>query len=78
MKLVYDPRYNIAYLGLREKTAEVETIQISGELNVDMTPDGKIYGIEMLNANQQLMAQNEGDFIFVNEALGKKQHISFK
>ena len=32
MKLSYDPRYNIAYIRLREKAAEVETIRVSDEL----------------------------------------------
>ena len=56
MKLSYDPRYNIAYIRLREKTAEVETIRVSDELNVDLAPDGTVYGIELLNANEQLRA----------------------
>jgi len=56
MKLSYDARYNVAYIYLREKTTEVETIQISDELNVDLAPDGKIFGIELLNANEQLQA----------------------
>ena len=38
MKLTYDPRYNIAYLQLYEKTARVETLHISGELNIDLVP----------------------------------------
>lgn len=54
MKLNYDPRYDIAYLRLRQKTTEIETIQISDELNIDLSPDGKVYGIEFLNANEQL------------------------
>ena len=40
MKLTYDPRYNIAYIRLHEKKAEVETIRVSDELNVDIAPDG--------------------------------------
>ena len=32
MKLTYDPRYNVAYLRLHHKTAEVETIRVSDEL----------------------------------------------
>lgn len=58
MQLTYDPRHNIAYLRLREKTTEVETIRISDALNVDVAPDGTVYGIELLNANEQLQ---EGD-----------------
>ena len=29
VRLIYDPRYNIAYLALQEKTAEVEMIRVS-------------------------------------------------
>jgi len=54
MRLTYDPRYDIAYVRFQEKQAEVETIQISDELVVDMAPDGTVYGIELLNANEQL------------------------
>lgn len=75
MKLTYDPRRNIAYLRLHEKTAEVETIRVSDELNVDMAPDGTVYGIELLNANQQLRAGDDGRLVVVNEALGARQEI---
>ena len=75
MKITYDPRYNIAYICLQEKTAQVETIQVSEEMNVDITPDGTIYGIELLNANRQLTADNQGKLIVVNEALGECSEI---
>lgn len=74
MKLTYDPRYNIAYIALRDKTEPVETLQVSDELHIDIAPDGTIYGIELLNANQQLT----GDFsslVVVNEALGESAAI---
>jgi hypothetical protein len=32
MKLTYDPRYNIAYTRLIDKSAEVETLEISDQL----------------------------------------------
>lgn len=75
MKLTYDPQYNVAYLRLQEKTAEVETIRVSDELNVDLAPDGTVYGIELLNANEQLQGADEGALIVVNEALGERQEI---
>ena len=78
MKLTYDPRYNIAYLRLREKTAQVETIHVGDALNVDMAPDGTIYGIELLNANEQLLSQDHGALIVVNEALGEQTEIPLK
>ena len=75
MKLTYDPRYNIAYIRLHEKKAEVETIRVSDELSVDIAPDGTVYGIELLNANEQLRAEDEGSFVVANEALGERREI---
>ena len=75
MKLTYDLRYNIAYLRFQEKTAQVETLHLSDELNVDMAPDGTVYGIEMLNADQQLRAEDNGNLVIVNEALAQSQVI---
>ena len=75
MKLSYDPRYNLAYIYLQEKTAQVKTIQVREQMNVDIAPDGTIYGIELLNANQQLGADSQGKLIVVNEALGEYSEI---
>jgi uncharacterized protein YuzE len=75
MKLTYDPRHNVAYLRLHEKTAEVDTIRISDELNVDIAPDGTVYGIELLNANEQLRAADNGTLVVVNEAVGDRREI---
>ena len=75
MKLTYDPRYNVAYIYLQEKTAQVKTIQVSDRMNVDIAPDGTIYGIELLNANQQLGADSQGKLIVVNKDLGEYSEI---
>ncbi len=75
MKLTYDPRYNIAYIRLHEKLVEVETIKVSNELNVDIAPDGTVYGIELLNANEQLRKEDEGKILVINEATGEKTEI---
>jgi len=75
MKLTYDPRYNIAYLRLLEKPVEVETIKISDELNVDIAPDGSVYGIELLNANEQLRREDEGKLLVINEATSDKAEV---
>ena len=76
MKLTYDPRYNVAYIRLQEKKGQIETIRISDEMNVDLAPDGTVYGIELLNANLQLKAEDQGNLVVVNEALGSSQEIS--
>ena len=75
MRLTYDPKYNIAYIRLRNKSNEVETIPVSDELNVDMAPDGTIYGIELLNAREQLAADGPGTLVVVNEASGESSEV---
>ncbi len=77
MNLTYDPRYNVAYIRLREKTAQVETVKISDELNVDLAPDGTVYGIELLDANRQLLDAAHGKLVVENEATGQKAELLF-
>jgi uncharacterized protein YuzE len=76
MRLTYDSRYNIAHVRFQEKQAEVETIRISDELVVDMAPDGTVYGIEQLNANEQLWREDTGRLLVVNEATGERAELS--
>jgi uncharacterized protein YuzE len=79
MKLTYDPRHNVAYLRLHERAgAQVETIRLSDELNVDLAPDGTVYGIELLNANAQLCGEDGGNFVLVNEAEGGRREIPLR
>ena len=75
MKLTYDPKHNIAYIRLAEPTTGVETVRVSDELNVDLTPDGKIYGLELLNANEQLSTVL-GSLIVKNEATGASVEVA--
>jgi uncharacterized protein YuzE len=75
VKLTYDPRYNIAYLRLHEKSGQVETIRVSDEVNLDIAPDGTVFGIELLNANEQLRAEDGGNLVLVNEARGERHEI---
>jgi uncharacterized protein YuzE len=70
--LTYDPRSNIAYIRFCEKGAEVESIRISDELVVDIAPDGTVYGIELLSANEQLRRENLGRLLVINEATGER------
>ena len=75
MQLTYDPRHNVAYIRLQEKVGQVKTIRVSEELNVDIAPDGAVYGIELLNANRQLGAEDQGKLIVINEADGDRREI---
>ena len=75
MRFTYDPRYNIAYIRFQEKQAQVETIRISDELAVDVAPNGTLYGIELLNANEQLWHQDTGRLLVINEATGQRAEL---
>ena len=76
MDISYDPRYNIAYIRFRKKSTAVETRQISAEINIDISPDGKIYGIELLNAKEQLIKGKK--IVFTDESTGKAFEIPLK
>ena len=71
MRLTYDPRYNIAYIRFQEKQATVESVCVSDELIIDMTPDGTVYGIELLNANEQLRRDTTEKLLVINESTGE-------
>jgi uncharacterized protein YuzE len=73
MKLTYDPRYNVAYIRFQEKRGQVTTIKISDDMNVDIAPDGTVYGVELLNANEQLTADRGA---LIVEAGGQRQEIT--
>jgi uncharacterized protein YuzE len=76
MKLTFDKRHNIAYLRLAEAKSQVETVRISDQLNIDLTPDGTVYGIELLNANEQLGALTSGKLTLENEATGDSIEVA--
>lgn len=76
MQLTYDPRHNIAYIRLREKSAEVETLRISDEVNIDLAPDGTVHGIELLIANAQLLGTEGASLVVWNEQLQLRSQIS--
>jgi uncharacterized protein YuzE len=75
MKLTYDPAHNVAYLRLRDKQEQVETVRVSDEFLIDLAPDGRVYGIELLNANAQLGQGDAGKLVVVDEASGVSREI---
>lgn len=75
MRLPYDPCYNIAHIRFQEKEAQVQTLCLSAEVNVDLGPDGRIYGIELLNANQQLGILLDRKLVVENKVTGKEQEL---
>ena len=76
MRFTYDPRHNVAYIRFAEKGSEAEAIRLGDEIVVDMAPDGTVYGIDLLNANEQLRRENAGGLVVVNEATGERSELS--
>lgn len=67
MELTYDRRHNIAYIRFQDKMVGVSTT-VGEDYNVDLAPDGSVYGIELMNANEQL-----GDkLVIVNQETGEQ------
>ena len=75
MKLSYDPKANVAYIRLRERQGDVETLEITSDFLVDIDATGAVCGIELLNANQQLVEGDDGKLVFVNQLNGEKGEL---
>jgi uncharacterized protein YuzE len=75
MQLTYDPACNIAYIRLRKKPGKVTTLVISDELNIDIGRDGRVYGIELLNANEQLGTPRMKSLIVENRGSGQRVEL---
>lgn len=75
MRFTYDPRHNVAYIRFQKKRTEVQAIRVGDEIVVDMAPDGTLYGIELLNANEQLRREDTGGLVVVNEATGERTEL---
>ncbi len=49
---------------------------MSDELNIDIGPDGRVYGIELLNANAQLGTRRLKQLLVENRDAGQKVALS--
>ena len=71
MHLTYDPKANVAYIRLRPAEGPVETLRITSDFLLDIDAAGAVCGIELLNANDQLIQGDDGKFVFVNQGDGE-------
>ncbi|MDI9432206.1 MAG: DUF2283 domain-containing protein [Sedimentisphaerales bacterium] len=78
MKFTYDPRYNVGYIRFKNKKADAESIKLSEELVIDLAPDGTVYGIELLNANDQMQRDDTGQFAVINEETGEETKFALQ
>ncbi|HOC89865.1 MAG TPA: DUF2283 domain-containing protein [bacterium] len=75
MKLSYDPKLNVAYIKFQDRRATVQSLRLSDELILDISADGKIYGLELLNASEQLQTE-DGYLHLFNEFTGQKAELA--
>jgi len=74
MTPTYDPTANGAYIQLREPSGDVATIRIAEDFLIDIGEDGKVCGIELLNANDQFNGDN-GRFVLINPLSGEEHEL---
>ncbi len=53
MQLTFYSNHDAAYLRFQEPTSGVETIRISDSVNVDLAPNGTLYGISPLSGHER-------------------------
>lgn len=57
MKIYYDQEVDAAYLRLSEESP-IGVVEVSEGVNLDLTQDGKIVGIEILDASKNFPLQS--------------------
>ncbi len=50
-------------------------MKVAEEMNVDLAPDGSVYGVELLNAREQLGGVEHASIVVVDESSGKTERI---
>ena len=65
----------IAYISFKDKTENVTSIKVSEDIIVDISADGTLYGIELLNAQQQLLKDDWKNLILINENTGAQKIV---
>jgi uncharacterized protein YuzE len=59
MKITYDPKVDALYIRFPDGAHEVTTQRLSDEVAVNYAPDGRIVGIEVLDASTSVFATEE-------------------
>lgn len=54
MRITYDPDVDAAYLRFLEGSHECTTVRLSEDVAVNIAPGGKVVGIEVLDASENL------------------------
>ena len=75
MKVTYDKKVDAVYLELVKLKPE-GVIEVADGINVDVTSDGKIVGIELLDASKKISIDSFLTYEIEAESLGKFSEAS--
>ncbi len=59
MKISFDPQVDALYIRFTDEAAEVTTHRLSEDVAVNYAPDGRIVGIEILDASEYVFRRGE-------------------
>jgi len=66
MKLTYDPQVDAVYIRFLDGMFEVTTQRLSEEVAVNYAPDGRIVGIEVLDASASVFSTQDRTVVLHN------------
>ena len=77
MRITVNRKLNVAYVYLRDRRADtVETEQLSDDLLLDVGSDGTVYGLELLNASEQLRDGDLAQLEVADEESGETTSVA--
>ncbi|MDR4509170.1 MAG: DUF2283 domain-containing protein [Candidatus Brocadiaceae bacterium] len=75
MKISYDPEVDAMYIRLIAGKHECRTLRLNEEIALNIGPDEKLIGIEILDAKEILGSGQLPNVVVENLPLAKVQHL---
>lgn len=66
MRITYDPRVDALYIRFIDEPVEVTTHRLSEDVAVNYAPDGRVVGIEVLDASEYVFPARERQIVVQN------------
>ncbi|MCS7282782.1 MAG: DUF2283 domain-containing protein [Anaerolineae bacterium] len=66
MRIIYDPQVDALYIRFIDEPVEVLTHRLSEDVAVNYAPDGRIVGIEVLDASEYVFPARERRIVVQN------------
>lgn len=76
MCITVNRKLNVAYVHLQDRPDTVETKQLSDDLMLDVGSDGTVYGLELLNAKEQLRSADLAQLEVSDEESGETTRVA--